>query len=79
MSEREPQQISFDDELRKLVRASPFIPFVIVTASGDRYEITDSVQAAVGSSTVGVFLARTGWQLIRKNQITAIHVHETAA
>jgi hypothetical protein len=78
MSEREPEQISFDGELRKLVRAVPFIPFDIMTASGDRYEITDNVQAAVGGATVGIFLPKTGWQLIRKNQITAIHVRETA-
>jgi hypothetical protein len=76
MSEKQPEQISFDDELRKYVLASPFTPFEIVTTSGDHYEVTDNVQVAIGTTTVGVILPRTGFQLIRKNQITAIHVHE---
>jgi len=76
MSERQPEQISFDDELRKYVLAVPFVPFEIVTTSGDRYEITDNVQVAIGTTTIGVMLPKTGFQLIRKNQITALHVHE---
>lgn len=76
--EKQPEQISFDDELRKFVRANPFTPFEIVTTSGNKYEVTDSVQVAVGHSTVYVVLPRTGVQLIRKNQIVAIHAHETA-
>jgi hypothetical protein len=76
MSERQPEQISFDDELRKYVLAVPFVSFEIVTTSGDRYEITDNVQVAIGTTTIGAMLPKTGFQLIRKNQITALHVHE---
>ena len=79
MGEREPEQISFEEELRKYVLAVPFVPFDIITTSGDRYEITDNVQVAIGGSTVGVMLPRTGFQLIRKSQIVALHVRETAA
>jgi hypothetical protein len=76
--EKEPERISFDEELRKLARAVPFMPFEIVTTSGERYEITDSVEIAVGSSTVVVVLPKTGVQMIRKNQIVAVHTHEPA-
>ena len=76
--EKGPERISFDDELRKAARAVPFVPFEIVTTSGERYEITDSVEVAVGYSTLVVVLPKTGVQMIRKNQIVAIHTHEPA-
>ena len=73
---KQPEQISFDEELRKYVRADPFTPFDIYTTSGTTYEVTDSIQVAVNQSTVVVALPKTGVQLIRKNQIVAIHLHE---
>jgi hypothetical protein len=79
MSEREPEQISFDDELRKYLLAVPFVPFDIMTTSGERIAITDNLQAAVNSSTVGVFLPKYGFHLIRKNQIVSVQVHEKAS
>lgn len=80
MSEdKKPEQIGFEEELRKYILATPFIPFDLVTTSGDRYEVTDNIQVAMGANSVGVFLPKRGFQLIRKNQIVAIHVHEPAA
>ncbi len=76
--EKSPERISFDDELRKAARAVPFVPFEILTTSGEKYEISDSIEIAVGSSTVVVVLPKTGVQMIRKNQIMAIHTHEPA-
>ena len=77
MAEREPEQIDFLDELRRYARAIPFIPFDIVTTSGDRYEVHESLQIAVaGSDAVVLVLPKTGIQVVRKNQITALHVHE---
>jgi hypothetical protein len=76
--EKQPEQIRFDDELRKYARANPFVPFTIITTSGDKYEVTESIQLAIGESTIVVVLPRTGVQLIRKSQIVAVHVHELA-
>ena len=76
--EKEPEKIAFDDELRKAARAVPFVPFEIITSSGDRYEISDNIEIAVGHTTVVVVLPKTGVQMIRKNQIVAIHTHEPA-
>ncbi len=76
MAERNPEQIDFEDELRHYYKASPFAPFDIVTSSGERYVVTDPSQMAFGSSAVVVVLPRAGTQVIRKNQISAIHVHE---
>jgi hypothetical protein len=76
--EKEPERINFDDELRKVARAVPFVPFEIVTTSGEKYEITDSVEIAIGHSTVVLVLPKTGVQMIRKNQIVAVHTHEPA-
>jgi hypothetical protein len=72
----EHEQINFEDELRKYADAAPFVPFDIVTASGDRYHVQERLQLAMGGSAVVLVLPRTGIQLIWKNQITAVHVHE---
>ena len=74
--EQQPEQIKFDAELRKYARADPFLPFDILTTSRTTIGVTDSIQIAVGESTVVVVLPRTGTQLIRKNQIVALHLHE---
>lgn len=72
----EHEQIDFEEELRRYWRREPFIPLDIVTTSGDRYHITDPGQIAFGSNTIIVALRSTGIQLVRKNQIVAVHVHE---
>ena len=72
----EHEQINFDDELRRYAEAVPFVPFDILTASGDKYEVQERIQFAMGPNAIVLVLPRTGIQLIRKNQITAIHVHE---
>jgi hypothetical protein len=72
----EHEQIDFEEELRRYWRKDPFIPFDIVTTSGDRYHISDPGLIAFGSNVIIVALRSTGIQLVRKNQIAAIHVHE---
>lgn len=74
--EKQPEQITFDDELRRYARADPFVPFDIITTSGMTYEITESLQVATVQNTVVVVLPRTGVTVIRKNQIVALHKHE---
>ena len=76
--EKEPEKIAFDEELKKAARAVPFVPFEIITSSGDRYDISDNIEIAVGYNTVALVLPKTGVQIIRKNQIVAIHTHESA-
>ncbi len=76
MAERDPEQINFEDELGRYARAVPFVPFEIITASGDKYEVRESLQLAVGNTAIVLVLPKTGIQVIRKNQITAVHVLE---
>ena len=76
MAERQPEQIDFDEELRRCYKAQPFHPFDVVTASGDRYRVEDPSQVAFGHSAIVVVLPRAGVQIVRKNQITAVHIHE---
>jgi hypothetical protein len=71
------EQINFEDELRKYARAIPFFPFEIVVTSGDRYEVTDPLQLAIGGNSVALLLPRTGIKLFRKNQIVAVQVNQT--
>ncbi len=77
MAEREPEQIHFE-EMRRCGNANPFVPFDIVTTSGDRYEVRDRFQLALGANAVVLVLPRTGIQIVRKNQIAALHIHEPA-
>ncbi|HEX4054859.1 MAG TPA: hypothetical protein VHX86_11390 [Tepidisphaeraceae bacterium] len=76
MAERPPEQIDFEDELRRYANAVPFVPFDVVMASGDRYEVQERLQIAMGGTAIVLVLPRTGIQVIRKNQITALHVRE---
>ena len=74
--ENPPERIDFEGELRRCYEARPFIPFEIVTASGDRYAVQDHSQIAFGHSAIVLVLPKTGIQIIRKSQIMAIHEHE---
>ena len=78
MAERQPEQIDFEDELRRCYKAQPFLPFEVVSGSGDRYEVVDPSQVAFGHSAIVIVLPRTGVQIVRKSQITAVHVREPA-
>lgn len=72
----EHEQIDFEEELRRYWRKDPFVPFEIVATSGDRYLINDPGNIAFGTNTIIIALRKTGIQLLRKNQIVAVHVHE---
>ncbi|HET6248850.1 MAG TPA: hypothetical protein VFE47_14225 [Tepidisphaeraceae bacterium] len=78
-----PEELKFDAELQKWMSADPFVPFSLIFTSGDRYPITDpgmafheSLQLAIGHTALVLIMPRQGIQLVRKNQITAVHVHE---
>jgi len=72
----EHEQVDFEEELRRYWRKDPFVPFEIITTSGDRYRINDPGLIAFGSNVIIVALRKTGIQLVRKNQIVAVHVLE---
>ncbi len=72
----EYEQIDFEEELRRYWRKEPFVPIEIIATSGDRYLINDPGQIAFGSNTIIIALRKFGIQLLRKNQIGAVHVHE---
>jgi hypothetical protein len=74
----EEEQINFEEELRRVAGAEPFTPFEIVVTSGDRYKVSDPWQLAFGGNVVVVLLPKLGMRFFRKNQIVAVHVHETA-
>jgi hypothetical protein len=76
MAERKPEQIDFMDELRRYGNSDPFVPFEIVTTGGARYEVQERLQFALGATAAVLVLPRTGIQVIRMNQIAALHVHE---
>jgi hypothetical protein len=75
--EKKPERIEFEDELHRYGRADPFTPFEIVVTSGDRYLITNSDHLAFTGNTVVVAEPKTGIRFFRRNQIVAVHVHET--
>jgi hypothetical protein len=78
MAEDVPERIHFDDEMRRCATATPFVPFDIVTTSGVRYEVRQQLQLAMGANAVVLVLPKTGLQIVRKNQIAALHIHEPA-
>ncbi len=73
------EEFNFEEEIRKLWKRDPFVPFEIVVTSGDRYEINDPIQLAMGGNMVVVVPAKKGLQFFRKNQIVAVEVHEPAS
>jgi hypothetical protein len=68
------EEISFEDELMRLLDITPFQPFSLVLTSGDRYEMTERHDVAIkkNSNTVVVLHPKTGLSFLRKNQIVAV-------
>ncbi len=73
------EEISVREELYKYLDVKPFSRFTIVMASGDRYEVTDPHQVAVGQTVIIVIPRGSTHSLLRNNQISSIDVHESAA
>lgn len=68
----DPEEISLKDELDRLVAQHPFVPFAIVMASGQRYEIGLRDAVSVGRSVVSVLPDSGGLHLLRQSQISEI-------
>ena len=71
-----PEQILFDQELRRYSRAVPFVPFDIVTTGGITYPVTTSIEVGLSPDAVVLVPPAAGVQVIRRAHIIAIHVQE---
>jgi hypothetical protein len=72
------ERLLFEEELKRYLKSDPFHDLEIVTTSGDRYEITDPWQIAIGDNVIVVARGKYGIRMVRKSQIVAVHVHEPA-
>lgn len=70
------EELDFFEELRKYLNRRPFLPFVIVMQSGERYEITENTQVAVGRKAVVVVPPKSTHVFFPPHQISAIEVLE---
>ncbi len=70
------EDIDFYDELRRVKRADPFTPFVIVMSSGARYKVTDPDSVATGPGMFCVFPPKSGLYFFPLHQISSIEVLE---
>jgi len=68
------------DSLMELLNKTPFQPFRIVTASGDKYDVENPHLVAVGASQINYFYPKSDrWVFVRLNQITAFESAVQAA
>jgi hypothetical protein len=72
----ESEAMDFEDELRRLWKADPFIPFEIVVTSGDRYQIGESLHLVISRNMITVMSPGGGTRFFRKNQLVAVHVKD---
>ena len=68
------EEVSFETEIMDRLNNEPFQPFALTAASGERYEINNQDELAVGSSTITVYRQPSGFVVVRKSQLVALHV-----
>jgi hypothetical protein len=68
--------INILDEIKHLLTRQPFIGFTIVMSSGDRYDISERHQVAVGQAGIVVVPPEKTHSVLRANQIVSIDVNE---
>ncbi len=75
-----PEDLNFEEELDRLSNAEPFVPFTVVMASGDRYEVTNPNLIAFGSDIVFIFRPKSkgGSAYCRIYNISSIEITEPA-
>ena len=72
-----PKRESFEDQIRRLLDADPFVPFTVVVASGDKYPVTSSHSLAIGETSMSsIWLPKRGQAYFRKSQIVSVEVGE---
>ena len=74
------EELNFEDELRRLRYADPFVPFTVEMASGDRYEVNDPDTFAFGNDLIFIFRARSkgGSAYCRIYNVSSIEITEPA-
>lgn len=72
MAER--PDMSLIEEIDKLASRQQFVPFTIVTASGQQYAINEGDYVAVGRGIITIARRREGYQLLRQGHVTEISV-----
>lgn len=73
------EDIGILDEIRGLLDRRPFHPFVIVMSSGDRYEVTERHQLAIGTSVIVFLPPKSASIYLRSNQISSVEALEPSA
>jgi hypothetical protein len=73
------EDISIFEEIKAALERRPFIPFTIVTTSGDRYEITGLHQVAVARLVVIILPPDSTSIYLQTNQIVAVEIAAPAA
>ena len=73
------EELGFDDEIIKMLDAEPFVPFVIIVSSGDRYDIRGPHRVAVGGNVIVVVEPREGICFFRRTQVVAVEQRQSAA
>jgi hypothetical protein len=67
-----PEDLNTVDTIRDLKNRDPFVPFVVVMSSGDRYLIEDTDALAIGTKQL-FYYPRTGIGVhMRANQVAAV-------
>jgi hypothetical protein len=70
---KEPEEESTLDTVRDLKHREPFLPFLVVMASGGRYLIEDPEALAMAGSQLHYYPPRSGKAIhIRVSQISAV-------
>jgi len=68
------------ETIRELKHRNPFVPFRIITTSGDRYDVTDPDAMALLDSQIFIAHPRSDrWTFIRLNQIVTVEIESAAA
>ncbi len=70
------EEINLKDEIVRLLDREPFVPFVVVMASGDRYEVTDPHAVALGQNVLIIVPPRSTHVFMRWNQVSSVEVKE---
>ena len=70
------EQISLREEVDRMVDREPFIPFTIVMASGDRFEVVDPHQIATGENVIIILPRQAPHVFIRWNQVSSVEVND---
>lgn len=67
---------NFDDELRALLRADPFVAFEIVMPNGDSAKIEDPNSLDIGDVFLDVVLPKSGEVRLRKSAVIMIRLSD---